>query len=64
MSYGVGGSRSLDSMMLWLWRRLAAAAPIQPLAWELPYAPGAALKIKKQNKTNLELGSLDSSLKT
>ena len=34
----------------WLWRRPAATAPIRPLAWELPYAVGAALK--KQNKTN------------
>ena len=30
--------------MLWLWCRLAAAAPIQPLAWELPYATDTALK--------------------
>ena len=30
-----------------LWCRLAAAAPIQPLAWELPYAAGAALKKPK-----------------
>ena len=29
-----------------LWCRLAAAAPIWPLAWELPYAAGAALKKK------------------
>ena len=37
--------------MLWLWRRPAAAAPMKPLAWELPYAAGAALKSKaKQNK--------------
>ena len=34
--------------MLWLWCRLAAAAPIQPLAGELPYAAGAALKRKKK----------------
>ena len=32
-----------DLVLPWLWRRLAAAAPIQPLAWELPYAIGAAL---------------------
>ena len=31
-------------MLLWLWRRLAIVAPIQPLAWELPYAAGAAVK--------------------
>ena len=39
-------------MLLWLWYRLAAAAPIQALGQELPNAMGAALKIKsKQNKT-------------
>ena len=34
--------------MLWLWHRLAATAPIQPLAWELPYAAGVAVKKKKK----------------
>ena len=33
---------------LWRWCRLAAATPIRPLAWELPYAAGAALKRKKK----------------
>ena len=36
--------------MLWLWRRLTAAAPIQPLAWELSYAAGAAIKKKRQQQ--------------
>ena len=27
-----------DPAFLWLWRRLAAIAPIRPLAWEPPYA--------------------------
>ena len=36
--------------MLWLWRRLAAAALIRPLAWEPPYAMGVALKGKKKKK--------------
>ena len=36
-----------------LWRRLAAAAPIQPLAWELPHAANLALK-KKEYKPTLE----------
>ena len=36
--------------MLWLWRRQAAVAMIRPLAWELPYAAGAALKSKKKKK--------------
>ena len=35
---------------MWLWCRPAAAAPIQPLAWKLPYVAGAALK-KKKDKT-------------
>ena len=33
-----------DLALLWLCHRLAAAAPIRPLAWELPCATGAALK--------------------
>ena len=32
-------------VLLWLCRP-AAVAPIQPLAWELPYASGVALKSK------------------
>ena len=37
--------------MPWLWRRAAAIAPIRPLAWEPPYATGAALeKAKRQKK--------------
>ena len=50
MSSGAGGRPSWDLALLWLWGRLAAAAPIQPLAWELPYATGAALKKKKKKK--------------
>ena len=38
-----------DLAWLWLWCRPAASAPVQPLAWELPYAAGAALKRKKKN---------------
>ena len=30
--------------------RLAAVAPIQTLAWELPYAAGVALKAKKKKE--------------
>ena len=39
-----------DPALLWLWRRLAAAAPIRPLAWEPPHAAGAALKKDKKKK--------------
>ena len=42
-----------DPVWLWLWGRPAATAPIQPLAWEPPYAVGAALKRQKtKNKTH------------
>ena len=53
MSCGVGCRRGSDPMLLWLWCRLAATAPIRPLAWEPPYAEGVALKRQKtkQNKT-------------
>ena len=44
MSYGVGRRHSSDPVLLWLWCGPAAAAPIQPLAWEPPYTAGAALK--------------------
>ena len=33
-----------DPMLLWLWCRLVAKAPIRPLPWEPPCAAGAALK--------------------
>ena len=35
---------------LWLWCRLAAVAPIRPLAWELSYTAGASLKRKRKKK--------------
>ena len=40
-------------LLLWLWLWLAAVAPVQPLAWELPYAVGAALKSKKKKKDSI-----------
>ena len=54
MSCGIGHRRGLDLMFLWLWCRLAAAALVQPLAQELLYVAGAALKRqkKKKNKKN------------
>jgi len=50
MSCGIGGRYGLDPTLLWLWCRPAAEAPMQPLAWELPYAMGVALKKKKKKK--------------
>ena len=52
MSCGVGRRHGLDLVLLWLWRRPAAVAPIRPLAWELPYASGVALKKKKGKRIN------------
>ena len=46
MSCGAGHRRGSDPKWLWLWGRPAAAAPIQPLVWELPCAAGAALIIQ------------------
>ena len=43
-----------DTTLLRLWRRLAGAALIQPLAWELPYAKDAALKSKKQTHAHTQ----------
>ena len=39
-----------DLALLWLWCRPAAVAPIRPLAWEPPYAMGAALEKEKKLK--------------
>ena len=43
-------SLALLTVLLWLWRRSEAVAPIQPLAWEPPYATGTGLKSKKKKK--------------
>ena len=50
MSCGVGRRHGLNPVLLWLWRRPVAIALIQPLAWEPPYAAGAALKRQKTKK--------------
>ena len=50
MSCGVGHRCSLDPELLWLWCRPTAIALIGRLAWEPPYAVGAALKKEKKKK--------------
>ena len=45
MHCGVGCRHGSDLTLLW--RRPVAIALIRPLAWERPYATGAALKSKK-----------------
>ena len=51
MRCGVGRRHRSDPALLWLWRRPVAAAPIQPLAWEPPYAAGAAQEIATTTTT-------------
>ena len=50
MSCGAVRRQGSDCALLWLWQKLAAVAPIRPLAWGLPYAMGAA-KTKTKTKT-------------
>ena len=56
MTCGVGLRHGSDLASLWLWHRPEAAALIRSLAWEPPYAAGAALKIKKKKKRKKEKG--------
>ena len=48
MSCRVGYRRGLDPTLLWLWCRPVATASIRPLAWETPYAAGAAQEMAKR----------------
>ena len=53
MSCGVGCRHGSVPVLLWLWCRLAAADPIQPIAWEPLYAAGTALNRGKKRRKNL-----------
>ena len=48
MSCSVGHRCGSDLALLWLWHGPAATALTRPLAWELSYAIGVALKSKKE----------------
>ena len=48
-----------DLALLWLWCRLAVAALIRPLGWELPPAMGATQKKTKKKKKINSHGYLD-----
>ena len=50
MSCGIGCRHGSEPALLWLWHRPAATAPIIPLAWEPPYATGAAQEMTKKKK--------------
>ena len=54
MSCGIGCRHSSDLAVLWLWHRPAAIALIQPLARELPYVTGAALKRQTHKHTHTQ----------
>ena len=57
----MGCGCSLDLTLLWLLCRLAAAAPIRLLGWELSYAVGEVLKKKKKKiKYLLSVGGFSS----
>ena len=45
----------LDLKCLWLWCRPVAIAPIQSLAWKLPYAMGIALPPQKKAEEKKEI---------
>ena len=50
MSCAVARGCGLDLVLLWLWCRPVAAAPIGPLAWEPPCAAGVALEKTKDKR--------------
>ena len=48
MNCGVDHRPGSDPVLLWLWCRPAATAPIQLLVWKPPYATGCSPKKKKK----------------
>ena len=50
MTCGADHRGGLDLVLLWLWCRLVAVAPIGSLTWELPYAIPTKKKKKKNEK--------------
>ena len=60
MNCGVGHRHSSDPALLWLWCRPAATSQIKPLAWEPPYAVGAApKKTERKKEKNSEFSCMD-----
>ena len=56
MSSGAGRRRGSDSMLLWLWFRVAARALIQPLGWTSISHGCGPEKIKQTNKKEFREG--------
>ena len=59
VSCGVGHRCGSDLALLWLWCRLAAAAPIGCLAQELPYAALKKKDVKTQGQRKQERSNKD-----
>ena len=53
---------SSETTLLWLWCRAAATSLIPPLAWELPYVIGMALKRQKKKKKKKRMTELHMTL--
>ena len=53
MSCGVGRRHGSDPALLWLWCRPEATALFRLLAWEPPYAAGAAQEIAEKKKKEI-----------
>ena len=65
VSCSVGRRYVSDPTSLWLRHKLAAVTLIRPLALELPYAMGVALKSKKKKgENNEQLGHTHTQKKT
>ena len=60
MSCGAGCRHSSGPMLLWLWHRPVATAPIRPLAWEPLCATGAAQEMAKRQKKKKSVDCFDS----
>ena len=54
MSCGIGHRHGWDLVLLWLWHKPAAEAPIRPLAWELPYAADALKNKRTKKQTKMQ----------
>ena len=50
MSCGVACRCGSDPALLWRWCRPAATIAIRPLAWESPYAAGAAQEMAERQQ--------------
>ena len=55
MNCAIGHRLGSDLALLWLWRRVVAAASIRPLAWDLQCAIGVTPTLQRQKKKKKKL---------